>query len=169
MSFADATYIEPANASGGAVGADKNLIPDGVEAKKLMAANDANVAAAEQALALCKRTPTDHWWATWATIKNFQRKLDEAKQKRDNDRRTIHDTFKQLMAANDANVAAAEQALALYKRTPTDHWWATIENFTKKALLRKLDEAKQKRDNAFWTIHDTSLFRFDSEHFSYVD
>ena len=108
MSFADATYIEPANASGGAVGADKNLIPDGVEAKK-------------------------------------------------------------LMAANDANVAAAEQALALYKRTPTDHWWATIENFTKKALLRKLDEAKQKRDNAFWTIHDTSLFRFDSEHFSYVD
>lgn len=72
MSFADATLGEPANASGGAVGdcftaddiaqtPDKNLRPDGVEAKKLMAANDANVAAAEQALKLCKRTPTDHW------------------------------------------------------------------------------------------------------------
>ena len=107
MSFADATFAEPANASGGggAVGAcfeaddiaqtpDKNLRPRALEAKKLMVANDANVAAAEQALKLSEKTPSDHWWPT---IESFQRKLAEAKQKRDNDRQTINDKFKGTM------------------------------------------------------------------------
>jgi len=69
---------------------NKNLTPDALEAKATMLENDANVAAAEQALKHFKKTPTDYWWAT---IESFQRKLDEANESRDAARLKINEEF----------------------------------------------------------------------------
>lgn len=87
----DHTLVQCTTADDIAKTADENLSPDGLDAKELMVGNDANVAAAEEALKLSKKTPTDHWWAT---IESFERKLVAAKKQRDNDRWTINEKFK---------------------------------------------------------------------------
>lgn len=91
-SFAtDHTLVQYTTADDIAKTPDGNLRQDGLDAKKLMVANDANVAAAEEALKVSKKKPTDHWWAT---IESFERKLVAAKEQRDDVRRTINEKFK---------------------------------------------------------------------------
>ena len=97
MSFKDAalSQTQPRStvASEIAQTEDGNLTDDARKFKVLMRTNDANVAAAEQALALSKKTPTDHWWAA---IESFQRKLDAAKQVRDDSIQECNEHFKDV-------------------------------------------------------------------------